>query len=135
VPGTRHPIEGGKWRVEVSPAAPATFDNFLHLIHISDTKTTAMPPAAMVTTTGEKMTGVCAAGWLVLFGRKGEVAGAVTYEAPPAATEHLLVDLKRGGVYAVSGIAGGARRMSASGEGSLHFRTTAKGLVTVTPVE
>ena len=31
--------------IEVSPAKPANFDNFLHLLYITDTKTKEMPPA------------------------------------------------------------------------------------------
>jgi heparin/heparan-sulfate lyase len=135
VPGNPHPIEAGRWRIEVSPAKPSKFDNFLHLIHICDTKTTRIPPAEMVTAEDEKMVGLAVGGWLALFGKKGEVVGDVSYQAPKGATEHLIVDLKRGAKYTVSGVAGGAEKMAASDEGTLRFATQGRAVVKLTPVE
>ncbi len=135
VPGARNPIEAGQWRIEVSPSKPSKFDNFLHLIHICDTKTKKMPPAEMVTAEGEKMLGVAAGGWLVMFGKKGEVKGDISYKAPAGKTEHLIVDLKRGAKYRVSGIAGGAKELTASKEGTLRFATDKAGNAKLTPTK
>lgn len=135
VPGNSHPIEAGKWRIEVCPAKPAAFDNFLHLIHICDTRTQAPPPAEMVAAEGEKMLGVAVGGWLVLFGRKGEVEGEVRYKAPAGATEHLVAGLKRGGKYRVTGPAGGAAELTASKEGVLRFATEGEAAVRLSPAD
>ncbi|KKL19072.1 hypothetical protein LCGC14_2469160, partial [marine sediment metagenome] len=134
-PGTPHPIEVGNWRIEVSPAKPAKFDNFLHLINICDTRTEKMPPSRMIASDGGKMVGVTMAGWVVMFGRKGEVAGPVSYAAPAGKVEHLVVDLKRGGKYRVSGAAGGAATLTAGKEGTLRFATAAAGAVKLTPLQ
>ena len=133
VPGARNPIEPGQWRIEVSPTKPAKFDNFLHLIHICDTKTKKMPPAEMVTAEDAKMIGVSVGGWLVMFGKKGTVAGPVSYKAPAGKTEHLVVDLNRGAKYRVTGITGGERGLTASKEGTLRFATDKADAVTLTP--
>jgi hypothetical protein len=129
------PVEPGNWRVEVSPKRPAAFDNFLHLIHIGDTKTRQMPPATMLASAGEKMVGLAVGGRLVMFGRRGEVAGEVRYEAPSGECEHLLVDLKRGARYTLTGIPGGPKVMNASREGVLQFATGQRGVVTLAPVK
>ena len=134
-PGSRHPIEAGNWRIEVSPSKPSKFDNFLHLIHICDTRTKQMPPVEMVKTEGGKMVGLSLSGWLVLFGEKGEVAGEVRYETPEGKTEHLVVDLKREVTYRVTGVAAEAKELPASKEGTLRFTTQGKGTVTLMPVE
>jgi len=126
-------VDTGRWRVEVSPAKPARFDNFLHLIHICDTRTKQMPPAEVVAGKGDRMIGLFVGGWLVMFGKKGEVEGEVSYKAPKGKTEHLVVDLKRGARYTVSGLAGGAKEMTASPEGTLRFATDGGRVVKLAP--
>jgi heparin/heparan-sulfate lyase len=121
------------WRIEVSPSEPKQFDNFLHLLHICDTKTKEMPASEMVESSDGNMAGVVSQGWLVMFGKKGEVAGEVSYKAPKNKTEHLVVDLKRGGKYQVSGIVGGKKLMTASKEGTLRFRSEAEGTIHISP--
>jgi hypothetical protein len=119
----------GRWRIEVSPARAAKFDNFLHLLYPTDTRTRKMPPAEMVTARDGKMVGLAVGGWLVMFGRKGQVGRQVVYQAPAGRTEHLAVDLKRGARYIVSGPGDGANRVTASGEGTLRFATEGPGTV------
>ncbi|MFO7899300.1 MAG: hypothetical protein R6V58_09590, partial [Planctomycetota bacterium] len=133
--GTRHPIEVGNWRIEVSPARPAKFDNFLHLIHICDARTKTCPPAEMVVARGRRMIGLHVAGWLLMFGRKGELDGPVAYRAPAGRTEHLVVDLKRGANYKVGGIADEPQEMAVSDEGTLRFATDGAADVTLTPAD
>jgi heparin/heparan-sulfate lyase len=123
------------WRLEVSPSQPSRFDNFLHLIQICDTKTRKMPPAEMVESEGRHMVGIAAGGWVVMFGRKGEIGGGASYTAPKGKTEHLVVDLKRGAKYKVSGIAGGERELAASKEGTLRFATDKAATVRLALVE
>jgi hypothetical protein len=125
------PQDVGNWRVEVLPTVPATFDHFLHLIAIGDTRLTAAPPCDLVETEGHAMVGLSAAGWVVLFGRRGAVDGPVTYRAPGKA-EHLLVDLTRGGRYTVTAD-GKPLTLAASPEGTLRFRTEQAGPVSVVP--
>lgn len=126
--------DAGNWRLEISPARPATFDHFLNLIHIGDDKAGRPMLAATVRDAGDKMVGLAAAGWLVLFGARGEVDGEVSYEAPKEPTDHLIVDLKRGAKYRASGIAGGELALTASPEGTLRFHTEATGRVKLTPL-
>ncbi len=128
-------VDAGRWRIEVSPAEPRKFDNFLHLIHICDTKTEKMPPAEMVEAENRKMVGVLVGEWLVMFGRKGEVEGEVSYKAPKERIENLVVDLKRGRKYRVTGIVGGEKMMTVSPEGTLRFVTLGSGEVKLIPME
>ena len=129
--GKNYLREMGSWRLEISPAKPAKFDNFLHLLYPTDTKTENMPAAEMVVAKDQKMIGLAVAGWLVMFGKKGEVKGEISYEAPKGKTEHLVVDLKREAVYKVTGITGGEKVMKASKEGTLRFATEKAGEVKV----
>ena len=57
------------------------------------------------------------------------IAGLVLYG------EHLLVDLKHGGKYRTSGIAGGAKVMTAGKEGTLRFATENGESVGLVPIE
>ena len=125
----------GRWRVEVSPARPAAFDHFLHLLYPCDTQTKQMPRAEMITAEREKMVGLRVGRWLVMFGQRGEIGGEVRYTAPQGKTEHLVVDLKRGAAYRVTGLADAAQVMAASKEGALRFRTVKAGPIKLEPVE
>ncbi|MCG3179769.1 MAG: hypothetical protein BIFFINMI_02112 [Phycisphaerae bacterium] len=133
-PGTPHPIEAGKWRIEISPARPSAFDNFLTLIHIADTKTAAAPPADLVRADDGRMLGLSCGGWVVMFGARGPADGAVRYRAPAGRAEHLVVDLQRGAAYRVEGAAGGVTRLTASAEGVVRFATDRAGPVALTPL-
>jgi len=133
--GTFHPIEAGRWRIEVSPAEPARFDNFLHLIHICDTKVESMPRAEMVQADGGKMIGVAVGGWVVMFGSKGRVEGEVSYRTPDAGTEHLVVDLPPGTHFTVTGVANGPRVMTSTKEGTLRFTAAGGAAVAIKPME
>lgn len=127
-------IDAGRWRIEISPTEPRKFDNFLHLLHIGDTKTENIPPAIMIEAENRKMVGLSVQGWLVMFGRKGEVNGEISYLSPSAHSEHLVVDLLRDRKYLVSGIEGGETEISTNSEGTLHFATSGAGSVKLTPL-
>lgn len=94
-----------------------------------------MPPAEMVESENRDMVGVTVGGWLVMFGRKGEVKGDVSFRAPGGETENLVVDLLRGRKYRVTGIVGGDQEMTVSQEGSLRFVSSGPGMVTLVPLE
>jgi hypothetical protein len=125
----------GRWRIEVSPAEPAGFDTFLHLLYPCDTRTKACPPAGMVTAQEGDVIGLSVGAWLVMFGEKGQVKGPVRYEAPEGRTEHLVVDLERERKYMVSGPGEEERERTASGEGTLRFTTSKAGVVAIAPLE
>jgi hypothetical protein len=131
VQGRKSPV--GSWRVEISPAEPAKFDNFLHLLYPCDITTEESPPAKMVASAHSKMIGLAVGRWFVMFGKKGEVHGEVTYSVPQEKIDHLVVDLKRRAKYAVSGIVGGKKEMIASDEGTLRFITEGIGTVRLVP--
>lgn len=127
-------VDAGRWRVEVSPAIPRKFDTFLNVIHISDTKTKKMPATEKIESIHRKMVGVFVGGKLVLFGRMGMVDGVVSYLAPKGKIEHLIVDLKRGGKYLVTGTGEGNSEMIASRQGTLRFTTNGSIPVRLVPV-
>jgi hypothetical protein len=79
-----------------------------------------------------KATGLGLGKWVVLFGRKGMVEGDLSYQAPPGATRHLILDAVRNARYVLSG-AGGKRELTASAEGVLDFRTAPGARVTLDP--
>jgi len=124
----------GRWRIEVSPARPARFDNFLHLLYPCDTRTDRMPASELVSAEGDKAVGLTVGGWLVMFGRTGEVAGELAYPAPAGKTEHLVADLPRGAKYRAEGIVAGPKELTVSREGTVRFATDAKGAVRLTPI-
>lgn len=127
-------LDAGRWRVEVSPAIPRKFDTFLHVLHITDTKTDKTPLMEKVESKNREMFGVSVGGKLVMFGRKGQVDGEISYRAPKGKIEHLIVDLKCGGRYSVTGPTEKENQMTASGEGTLRFTTDGVVSVRVTPV-
>lgn len=133
-PPPRRATDDGNWRIEVSPARPAHFDLFLHSIHIGDTGQPAPSAGVVVSDAAEKMKGLAIGRWVVLFGLKGAVDGAVRHQAPPGATRHLVVDLPRGRRYGLSA-AGSDRVFRASPEGVLDFETPAGAQVTLTPAK
>ncbi|MFO7869367.1 MAG: hypothetical protein R6U95_08745, partial [Bacteroidales bacterium] len=102
-------------------------------LHITDTKTSAMPPTAVITSDRKKMTGVSTGGHVILFGQKGMVEGGVSYTAPQGENAHLVVDLKPGTAYAVTGTADGTGLMTTSPEGTLRFKTKGAATVTLAP--
>jgi hypothetical protein len=128
-------LDAGRWRVEISPAIPKRFDTFLNVIHITDTQTQKMPHTEKIVSEHHKMVGVSMGGKLVMFGRKGKVDGDVSYHAPVGRIEHLIVDLKRGGRYLVTGSVQGKNEMNASKEGTLRFTTGDSVIVRITPVK
>lgn len=126
-------VDAGRWRIEVSPSIPSKFDNFLHLIHICDAKTESMPASEMIEADGREMVGVSVGGWLVLFGRKGQIEGEVSYRSPKGRTENLVVDLKPGARYRVEGVAGGETELMVGREGTLRYRTQGATTVRLRP--
>jgi len=124
--------DAGSWRIEISPAKPAAFDNFLNLIQVCDDRTAAPAPAAMVASEDDAMVGLTAGGWLVLFGRKGRVEGPIRYTAPEGKIEHLLVDLPPGARYRATGTAAAPADLTVGPEGVLRFATKKAGAVTLT---
>ncbi|MGQ9661586.1 MAG: heparinase II/III domain-containing protein [Kiritimatiellia bacterium] len=125
--------DAGSWRVEVSPATPANFDTFLHVLHICTQTTVTSPAVTLIKAEEEKMQGAISAGWVVMFGRAGEVTGEIKYTVPEGRAEHLITDLRRGARYLISGTAGTSCETVASAEGTLRFRTTRAGTVVLTP--
>lgn len=128
-------VDAGRWRIEVSPAEPRQFDIFLHLIHIGDSRTRAMPAAKVTESEGQNMVGLSTSGWIVLFGRTGPVQGKVVYNVSEGKAENLVCDLSRGAVYNVTGTDGGIRKMTASLEGTLRFVSGSPGKIRIARAE
>ncbi len=128
-------VDAGRWRVEISPVEPRSFDTFLHLIHIGDSKTKTIPSSEMITSKDGRMVGVMVEGSLVMFGQKGQVRGQVVYEVPQGKFDHLLVDLLPGAGYLLSGSDVVQQKMTVSPEGTLRFATTSPGTIKLIPVK
>lgn len=126
-------LDAGRWRIEVSPAIPKKFDNFMHLIHIGDTKTAKMPTAEKIESKNHRMLGVAVGGTLVMFGRSGMVDDEVSYSVPKGIINHLIVDLKPGTRYLVAGTAQGENKITASEEGTLRFAVNGPATIKLTP--
>jgi len=126
-------LDAGRWRIEVSPAIPKKFDNFMHLIHICDTKTAKMPTAEKIESKNHRMLGVAVGGTLVMFGRSGMVDDEVSYSVPKGIINHLIVDLKPGTRYLVAGTAQGENKITASEEGTLRFAVNGPATIKLTP--
>jgi len=128
-------LDAGRWRIEISPAEPQKFDLFLHLIHICDTKTGAMPEASLVEAETENMAGISIGGWTVLFGKMGQVRGEVVYQAQKGKSEHLIADLIPETYYKVTGVDDAIKRVKASAEGLLRFASSRAGTIRIQTTE
>ncbi|WP_321494676.1 hypothetical protein [uncultured Desulfobacter sp.] len=126
-------LDAGRWRIEVSPKEARKFDTFMHVIHITDTRTEKMPVTQKVESEKGQMVGVAVDGNLMLFGRTGSVDGEVAYRAPKGKIKNLVVDLKPRVTYKVSGTAEGTTKMTASQEGTLRFLTSGPEMVRLIP--
>ena len=92
--------EPGAWRIEVSPAAPAKEDRFLHAMAVAPAATSRAP--AMKKIEGRDMTGAQVLDRAVLFSGTGELLGATRFEAGEGAKKYLVCDLQPGN-WRVSG--------------------------------
>jgi hypothetical protein len=128
-------LDAGRWRIEISPTEPQKFDVFLHLIHICDTKTSAMPEAKLIETKNQNMAGLSTGEWIVLFGKKGQIREEVVYIAPKGKAEHFIADLVPGASYIITGIDRGIQRIKSSAEGSLRFRSNGSGTIRIVPAK
>ena len=117
----------------MSPAVPKRFDNFLHVIHITDTKTANMPPDEKIESKHHSTVGAPVGGKLVMFGRSGMVDGEVSYSAPKGTIEHLIVDLKPGKRYSVAGAAEEESEITASEEGTLQLTVNGPATIKLSP--
>ncbi len=81
------------------------------------------------------MAGLSTGGWLVLFGKTGQVRGEIVYHAPKGKTEHLIADLAPGAAYSVTDIDGKIQRIKSSSEGSLRFKSNGSGTIRIVPAE
>jgi len=126
----------GDWRLEVSPAEAANFDNFLFLLMPCDARTDKLPPAATLRAEGEKAVGISVGSWAVLFCRRtSEIAGELAYKAPAGARRHLVCDLARSTKYRLSGAGGASREVTSSAEGALEFQAPGAATIKLTPVK
>jgi hypothetical protein len=125
----------GDWRLEVSPATPAAFDNFLFLLLPCDGKTDALPPAQAVQAEDGTLTGLAVNGWLTMFGRRGSpVEGTIRYKAPADVRKHLVCDLLRSTTYTVRGAIGDQTEFTVGAEGTLRFDAAPGAGIVLVPI-
>ncbi|HUU02245.1 MAG TPA: heparinase II/III family protein [Myxococcota bacterium] len=107
----------GTHRLEISPAAPASFDNFLHAFQLVDQDVAAMEPAELLQSSGAS--GVFAGDWVVWFGTSGPIDG-LSYEFDAGRPVHVVVgDLAAASAYDVK--VGDATFTSTSDEHGVLF--------------
>ncbi len=92
---TKAGAEGGAWRIEVSPAASAREDVFLHTLTVMDSTTTEAPPVGKVE--GQGMVGARVLDRVALFSRSGSLQSRVGFRIDGSGKLRFLVcDLQPG---------------------------------------
>ena len=121
----RPPAEPGAWRIEVSPAAPALEDRFLHAMTVADAGTQARPPVFLVR--AGKAVGARVLDWTILFSDTGEPLDTLELNLP-AAGKVLVCDAAPGDWDLRSPGAKQTVRFTASAEGKCVQFVSAAGL-------
>ncbi len=89
----------GSHRLEIAPSSPSEFDEFLHVIQVTDQDTQSMTDCQLLKANGAS--GVLAADWLVWFGERGTM-DSISYELDPGRTLHVVVgDLHPNNAYEI----------------------------------
>jgi len=83
------PAEAGAWRVEVSPAAEAASDRFLHVLTVMD-ETTAAGPAVQLVEAGSH-TGVSVLDRMVLFSLDSGLLSSAAFDITGSGPQKVLV--------------------------------------------
>jgi hypothetical protein len=90
----------GSWRIEVSPSIASDFDNFLHILYLTDTSTSSMPTTSLINSADGKMKGALildSTPRIVMFSKNGADQSNVTYGANYSGTgRHLLTSITSG---------------------------------------
>jgi heparin/heparan-sulfate lyase len=94
------PAEPGGWRVEISPAAPALDDLFLHVMTVTDAGTAAGPVVERVE--GAAVVGARFLDRAVLFGRTGEALRTAGFTLSGRGTVKVLVCDLHPGVWSIT---------------------------------
>jgi hypothetical protein len=107
----------GTHRLEISPPAAATFDNFLHVLQVADQTAGSMEAATPLTAAGA--TGVLVGDWVVWFGTAGSIDG-LSYEIDAGRPVHVIVgDLQPRTAYQIR--AGGSTFTESSDQNGVLF--------------
>jgi hypothetical protein len=122
-------------RVATNNAAPSASVRYTTALQTATSGVTSMVSTQQVVSTDGRVEGVQMGDEVVLFGRDGLVnpaGGAITYTATGSATlNHFLTDLQPGRAYQLEVNGAPAGSVTATDQGTLSFRTTATGTVTV----
>ncbi len=90
----------GTHRLEISPNTPAAFDNFLHLLQVTDQNVAQMATGTLLHATDA--TGLWANDWVLWFGTRGPIDG-LAYELNAGQPTHVIVaDLQAETPYAIT---------------------------------
>jgi hypothetical protein len=130
-----HEPKYGEWRIEIEPPPGNPTDYFLNVLYPTVNQDGTIPPARLVASADGQMLGAMVADRLALFGRDGQVAGAVRYDASglSSPTYHLVVDLLPNTRYQVT-VNGAPQSEQTDEHGLLAFETSDSDVsVTVTP--
>jgi len=131
----RKNVVPGAWRIEVSPAAPAEEDFFLHVCEIGDTDTTGRKRVELLE--GVNLKGAAVEGGsVVLFSSTGAMNNTGEISLPDLASRTLLItclvpesvyELNFGGLNVSSsssavlpGVSAGTERVRTNGKGILR---------------
>ena len=99
-PRKPEPAEPGAWRIEVSPAAPALDDVFLHVMTVADAGTAAGPVVERVD--GAAVVGARFLDRAVVFGRTGEALRTAAFTISGSGTVKVLVCDLHPGVWSIA---------------------------------
>jgi hypothetical protein len=120
--------EGGTYRVEISPSAPALADLFLHVLYACDAG--GSPPTASLLD-ASTMTGLTVEDWTVLLSGSRQGIHAVEYTLSGKSPKHLLFGMVPNATYdaLVDGAFQG--QLLSSAKGTLRFDSAGSGRIQI----
>jgi len=113
------------WTVKVSPPAPQKEDLFLSVFQAADANVAQMASTTRLEGREKTAVGVQVGNRVVLFGRTGQIDGALTYKLDATgASKQLILNLRPTCVYEIKDNDKPLATLTSSGQGSMSFEVT-----------
>ncbi len=122
-------LEGGAWRVEISPKTPAKSDHFLHVMTVMDKQTSAPAPSQRIET--DLVVGLRSAGFGVVFSKNGKELDTVELNLPGDQPAKLLVTDLQPGKWSVVAQGKSPSEVEVTEEGRCAFVEATPGKLTL----
>ncbi|MBI4855352.1 MAG: heparinase II/III family protein, partial [Acetobacterium woodii] len=120
---------GGNYRIEVVPTVNKSEEYFLHVLWVTDSKVTAMPPVQLLSSTSGNLVGTQFSNYAVLLSKKGTIETEETYSVPATGVlKHLIGDLTPQGLYEIYQNGNLIMTKVSSNGGTLQFSSTGGGI-------